>query len=184
MRVNWKRVMQLSTAFLIASLFTHSAFAGKFHFNSIDFSLGGSMLVEGVLVGLGNETGTVTLTGYGTVTALCENKGGNQAPGRNPISVNVQETGAFVTQSNGRANVEVIAPDPESVEFAPSPTPKQAGCPNGNWSVVGIVDGSTNWTAAEIVVKDDAGEVRILASFTCTTYFVDGMGVDIDCVES
>jgi hypothetical protein len=183
MRLKNTHFITMLVALLIASLFAQSASAGKFHFNSLDFSLGGSMLVQCSLVGLGNEIGLVTLTGYGTVRALCQNNGGNQAPGRNPIVVDMQETGTFMTDTNGRAFVEVIAPDPESPEFAPSPTPKQAGCPNGNWTVVGIVDGSTNWTAAEIVVKDEADAVRIHLSFICTTFFEDGMSTSIECVE-
>jgi hypothetical protein len=184
MQTNTKPIWSLLVALMITILFVQDASAGKFHFNSLNFSLGGSMLVQGSLVGLGNEGGELTLIGTGTVTALCENNGGNQAPGRNPIEVSVMETGVFYIGSNGRSLVSVIAPDPEAPEFAPSPTPKQAGCPNGNWRVVGIVDGSTNWTGAEIIVKDSENQVRIHQAFTCTTFFDNGRGTDIYCMEN
>jgi hypothetical protein len=183
MRNNRINLAWFLLVFLLAGILVPVAQAGKFHFNSIDFSLGGSLLMEGHLVGLGNEVAEVTLSGYGSVVALCENNGGKQAPGRNPIQVGVQETGIFVSDSNGRALVAVIAPDPTAPEFAPSPTPKEAGCPNGNWSVVGIIDGSTNWTAASVVVKDEDGQVRVELMFACTTFFEDGIAIGVECEE-
>jgi hypothetical protein len=184
MRNRTRGLLSVVIILMIASLFTQTVRAGKFHFNSIDFSLGGSLLFQGSLVGLGNEQGEVTLLGYGEVTALCENNGGNQAPGRNPIVVSVVESGVFNTYSNGRALVEVIAPDPEAPEFAPSPTSKEAGCPNVNWNVVGIVKGSTNWTGAEIIVEDEAQQMRIHQTYNCTTFFENGVGIDISCEET
>jgi hypothetical protein len=97
--------------------------------------------------------------------------------------VDTQETRVFVTDENGNALVEVIAPDPSFADVEPSPTPKQAGCPNGNWMVVGVVDGSTNWTAARIVVKDESGLVQLDLSFTCITLFENGVATDVSCVE-
>jgi hypothetical protein len=174
----------IATLFLVLTMVT-TAQAGSFRFNSIDFSLGGSLLMLASLVGLGNDVAEVTLTGYGTVTALCQNKGGQQAPGRNPISVAMQETGLFVSDNNGRSLVRVIAPDPTAPQFEPSPTPKEAGCPNGNWNVVGIVDGSTNWTAASVLVKDSLGQVQIDLFFTCkTTFSEDGLATGVTCQES
>jgi hypothetical protein len=159
------------------------ASGGNFHFNNINFSLG-SLVMDGTLVGLGNDVAEVTVTGYGTVTALCQNNGGKQAPGRNPISANVQQTDVFVSDSNGRALVRVVTSDPTLSDFEPSPTPKEAGCPNNTWTVVEILEGSTNWTGATVIVKDASGEVRIELSFTCTTFFENGVATDIQCVES
>jgi hypothetical protein len=184
MRIKRFNQVWLLLVFLLAGILVPVARAGKFHFNSIDFTLGGSLLMEGHLVGLGNEIAEVTLNGYGNVTALCENKGGKQAPGRNPIQVGVQETGVFASDSNGRALVAVIAPDPTAPEFAPSPTPKEAGCPNGNWPVVGIIEGSTDWTAASVIVKDETGQVRLELLYACTTFFEDAIAVGIECEEA
>ncbi len=161
-------------------MLAQAAQAGNFHFNSITFELG-SLIARGTLVGLGNQAAEVTLTAYGKVTALCQNKGGNQAPGRNPIAVDTQETDHIFTDENGNAQVEVTAPDPTFADVEPSPTPKEAGCPNGNWTVVGLVDGSTNWTAARVVVKDESGQVQLDLSFTCTTLFTNGVATDVSC---
>jgi hypothetical protein len=169
---------------ILTGLLASTALAGKFTFNSLDFNLGGSLVLQGSLVGLGNQVAQVTLTGYGSVWAMCENKGGQQAPGRNPVYVEVQQSGLYVSEDNGRALVRVVAPDPTEPEFAPSPTPKQAGCPNGNWAVVGIVDNSTDWTAARVMVKDEFGQIQIDQFFTCTTTFENGIATSITCVEA
>jgi hypothetical protein len=142
------------------------------------------LIAEGTLVGLGNQEASVTLTAYGRVRALCQNQGGQQAPGRNPIEVDVQETAIYTTDESGRARVTVIAQDPTFADLQPSPTPKQAGCPNGNWRVVGVMEGSTNWTAARIEVRDEAGQVQIDLSFACTTQFVNGVATSVACVEN
>jgi hypothetical protein len=183
MRKNWHIWASILAALLLAGLLGQAAQAGNFHFNNLTFNLG-SLIARGTLVGLGNQAAEVTLTAYGKVTALCQNKGGQQAPGRNPIVINTQQTRVFVTDQNGRALVEVRAPDPSFTNIKPSPTPKEAGCPNGNWAVVGVVDGSTNWTAARIVVKDEAGRVQLDLSFTCTTFFTNGISTDVSCVQN
>jgi hypothetical protein len=183
-QMRWFVWAPLLVALLLSGILVPAARAGKFHFtgNSVTFFLG-SLGMEGTLAGLGNEVAEVTLTGYGTVEAMCQNKGGQQAPGRNAIVVNTQQTEVFVTDQNGMALVQVIAPDPTAPGFEPSPTPKQAGCPNGNWEV-DIVDGSTDWNAATIVVKDEFGQVQLDLSYTCTTFFENGVATDIECVES
>jgi hypothetical protein len=172
-------------ALLIALSFTVSVlFAGGIHFNRLDFNLGDSLRLQGELAGIGNlgdEPVVVELTGLGTVTAMCENRGGHRAPGRNPIAVEVEETGVFEFDQTGKAVVEVTAPDPTAPEFEPSPTPKEAGCPSATWRVVDIVDGSTNWTGATVVVTDQSGTEQINLSFTCVTTFEDGVATDIDC---
>lgn len=177
-------LISLTAILILLLVFVPAAFAGEFHFNSIIFEIGHSLLFNGVVVGLGNENTQVSLTATGSATAMCENKGGKQAQGRNPISVEVEQVVTVTTDSNGRAVVTVIAPDPTSGEFEPSPTPKDAGCPNGNWDVTGIMDDSTNWTGARVVVLDEAGVVQIDLSFTCTTFFEDGLAVGINCEES
>ncbi len=180
-----RRIGRIVLIAVIAALAVVSvALAGKFHFNSINFSVGNSLVLSGDLAGLGNDTAEVRLIATGSVTAMCENPGGKQAPGRNPISVEVKQTEVYYTDSFGKADVSVLAPDPTAPGFEPSPTPKDAGCPNGNWTVVDIIDGSTDWTAAQVEVLDGAGVIQIDQSYTCTTTFQDGLAVDISCVES
>jgi hypothetical protein len=185
LRSKWMIWAPALAALLLSGILVPAARAGKFHFNSaLSFSLGGSLVATGTMYGVGNQTAEVTLTGYGTVTALCQNKGGNQAPGRNPIKVSVEQSDTVFTDENGRASLELHAPDPTAPEFEPSPTPKQAGCPNGKWTVVGIIDGSTNWTGANLVVKDESGKIQIDQDYTCTTTFTNGVGTAVSCVES
>lgn len=174
----------VSAILILLLVFAPAAFAGQPHFNSFTFSIGSSLDFLGVIVGLGNENSLVKMTATGSVTAICENKGGGQAPGRNDISVEVEQTVTAFVDENGRATVLVEAPDPTSPGFEPSPNEKEAGCPNGKWTVVGIQDHSTNWTAAHIQVFDEAGIVQIDLLFTCTTFFDEnGVGVSVTCVE-
>lgn len=183
MRSKWMARASVLVVLVLALILVQGAGAGNFHFKSTSLNLG-SLVFNGELVGLGNEAAEVTLTGYGTVKALCQNKGGQQAPGRNPITADVQQTRVFVTDSNGLALVEVTAQDPTLADLEPSPKPKEAGCPNGNWQVIGTVDRSTDWKKATVEVKDETGQVQIFLSFTCTTSFQNGVSTGITCQET
>ena len=167
-RNNWIVFIPALVVILLAGILAPGAQAGgSFHFNSTNFSLG-SLDMTGDLVGLGNEGGSVTLIGYGTVTAMCKNKGGTQAPGRNLIQAVSQASDTFTIDSNGHAYISLKAADPQLSDIDPSPTPKSAGCPNGNWSVVALEDGSMTWTSAEIIVTDSFGIVQLDLFFTCS----------------
>src|SRR5437773_8236348 len=109
-----------------------TAWAGGFFLGGVGFHVG-SLVAQGDFVGFGNQNLLVTLTGAGTVRAICQNQGGNQSPGRNPIFANVSQTGVFTTDKNGRAPILVESPDPTAPGVLPSPSAKDAGCPNGNW---------------------------------------------------
>ena len=171
------------TLIVAALVIVPVALAGKFHFNTINIGLGNSLVLTGDLAGLGNEVAEVQFIATGSVTAMCQNPGGKQAPGRNPISVEVEQKIVYTTDSNGKVQVLVVAPDPTAPGFEPSPTPKDAGCPNGKWTVVDIIDGSTDWTAAQILVLDEAGVIQIDQSYACTTTFEGGQAVDVTCQE-
>jgi hypothetical protein len=171
-------------ALALAAILAPAAQAGSFHFNGATFGLGGSLVFSGLLSALDSEVAFVTLTGYGTVTAQCQNKAGNLAPGRNPISVSVQQTGEFTANENRAIQIEIHVPDPTDAGFEPLPTPKQAGCPNGKWSVVGLQDGSMNWTGLTLLIKDEFGQVQVDLDFTCNTIFVNGVGNRVACQES
>lgn len=164
----WSVLTLVLAVILLAGVLAPGAQAGSFHFNSINFEYG-SLDMTGNLVGIGNEDGTVTLIGTGLVTAICQNKGGKQAPGRNPIQAETQASETYTIGSNGHAYISFGTADPELSDIEPSPTPKSAGCPNGNWSVVDIVPDSTLWTAAEVIVRDSDGQIQLDLIFTCTT---------------
>lgn len=175
----------VSTALLIVILITlvtaSIANAGGW---SIGWGLG-SLIADGWYAGLGNGDFNVTVTGYGTVTALCQNNGGNLAPGRNPVSFQVAQTGTFTADENGRISAVVAAPDPTLVDLTVSPSPKNAGCPSSTWTVVGLLVDHIDWTGAHVVVSEVAsGAVKHDLSFTCdTVHDADGVAVDVDCTH-
>lgn len=85
----------------------------------------------GALAGLGNGDVTITLVADGEVFTICTSPGGNDAPGQNPGETVV--LGDVTIPSNQIKNgslqfcVTTVAPA--------TPTPKEAGCPNNNWTV-------------------------------------------------
>jgi hypothetical protein len=84
------------------------------------------------LAGLGNETVVALLTAPNATATnlLCENKGGNQAPGQNPaVPSTATGTQTILQPKNGRAAIDVRTD-------VPTIGAKAAGCPNGNWRVI------------------------------------------------
>lgn len=146
-----------------------TALAGSFKFSGT-FKLG-SLIAQGYLSGIGNTDVSMELIAHGTTRAYCQNKGGTQAPGRNPINIQLTATGLFQTDQNGRVFVSLETANPNLSDLAVSPTPKTAGCPNGNWTVVGLSK-DVNWTGADIVGSKQAdGSVVVSQTYTCTTTF-------------
>jgi hypothetical protein len=127
-RITWPKI--LLVVLIVSAVFM--ANAGLHFVGSVRLS-GGSLSAEVDIAGFGNDTDTVTvtLTVWGSgLTALCQNRGGNIAPGRNPVDVNVSASQAVSADRNGRASTGF------HVELLPSP--REAGCPNGNWRVVDL----------------------------------------------
>lgn len=155
--------------------------AGSPHFIGTLSFTAGSLHVTGDLAGLGNTDVVVRLDAYANVVAQCQNRGGNTAPGRNPIAVSTTVTTSLIPDANGRTSVELTALDPVTVTPPlSSPSAKTAGCPNGNWSVVGFVPGSTQWTGAQISVIDNRTAVLLLRmNYTCT-----GAGTALTCTSA
>jgi hypothetical protein len=154
--------------------------AGSPHFiGSLSFSFG-SLHVIGDIAGLGNTQITIRLNATATAIAQCANRGGNTAPGRNPITVTTTVTTSVVPDANGRTSVELVAQDPLTVSpLLPAPSPKTAGCPNGNWGVSGFVPGSTLWTTAQISVTDNvSGALLLQENYACS-----GAGTALSCVK-
>ena len=88
--------------------------------------------------GFGNQPAVATITVDALVSYTCENKGGNQAPGRNPVPQSTDGSADLNNADhNGRGVFDL------TVTFVPDATVdgKSIGCPNGNWTGVDPVFG-------------------------------------------
>jgi hypothetical protein len=94
--------------------------------------------------GFGNQPAVATITFAGTVRYTCQNKGGNQAPGQNPVpAIGSASQNLGNADHNGRGVFDF------SVTFAAAPTVSGAvaGCPNGNWQGVNpVIEGTPTAT--------------------------------------
>ncbi len=139
---------------------------GNAHFNDNFFGWSSDSLVGGgVIVGLANGDYLVRLRAIGFADATCVNPGGNEEiQGRNPVFVEVDAEDRVTTDNNGRVSFTLEAEDPTSADIPPSPTPKEAGCPNGNWTVI---LGPVNWTEAWLFLYATDGTLLDEAHFEC-----------------
>lgn len=97
--------------------------------------------------GFGNQPAIATLTVQATVNYTCVNKGGNAAPGRNPVPESSSGSADLGNADhNGRGTFNF------TVGFAPAETVsgKVAGCPNGNW--LGVNPVSNGITGATLTI--------------------------------
>lgn len=85
---------------------------------------------SGKAAGLGNGPTAAFLTADSvTANYVCQNKGGNVAPGQPVVTQNVTGPSQDITPRNGQITFSPTIPPP--------PTPSSAAvCPNGNWKVI------------------------------------------------
>ena len=93
-------------------------------------SLTSGLTCSGKAAGLGNSPSAAFLTADSvTATFVCQNKGGNVAPGQPVVENNVTGPVTNIPASNGNITFTAGIPAP--------PTPSSASdCPNGNWKVI------------------------------------------------
>jgi hypothetical protein len=104
--------------------------------------------------GLGSEPARARLVMEGFATYTCRNKGGNAAPGQNPVPA--QSTSPFVNltpnDKNGRDTIEVTG----TLTAPASVDPQVAGCPNGKWTAN---RDSLTVTGATLIIEQPFGNV-------------------------
>jgi hypothetical protein len=147
---------------VIAAAFATSALAASPHFKR-----GGTptctvtsttVTCSGSLAGLGNEDVRLILTASAEASFNCVNPGGNISPGQNKVLFTASASQDIPANElkNGNLSFSISAPG-----TAPTATPQQAGCPNGNWStqLASIVFGNVT-----LVIQQPIGTTI----FTCT----------------
>ena len=127
---------------------------------TVSFNGTTSVTVTGDGSGFGNQPAIATLTVNASVTYTCQNKGGAQAPGQNPVdatSSGSQDLGNG--DHNGRGIINL------TVAFSPAATVpgKSIGCPNGNW--IGVDPVSSGITSATLTITQGGKTI-----FGPTTY--------------
>ncbi len=155
---------------VVISLGTLTAYAGLHFVGSASFG-GGSLVAQVTIAGFGQRTDTVTVTLQATGTdmeARCQNKGGNQAPGQNPVDVNVTVSAQVTPDQNGTASAQF------HVNLLPSSD--AAGCPNRNWIVTDLF-GTLN---VLITANDSATNTSDSMAFVCT---INESQKSVDCTQ-
>lgn len=131
---------------------------------------GGSVIGYGKVAGCGNQgcdRVEMHVVGY-NMTAWCQNKGGNVAPGQETLTVD----------SNFSADLSVVNNGSQDffIQREILPTAQQADCPNGNWSVIDLTGPMTVTLSAYAIDQVEPAAVLV---FDCEAVF----GVATDCVE-
>ena len=122
-----------------------------------------SFTITGEASGLGNTPAIAHVTVNGTVRYTCENKGGNQAPGQNPVpATSTVDQNLGNSDHNGRGVLNVTA----AVAASATVSGTVAGCPNGNWNGVDPQPFPVTITSATVTITQ--GNQTIFGPVTYT----------------
>ena len=140
-------VLAMTASLALAAVTWHSG-------PTVTFNGTTSVTATGDGSGFGNQPAVATLTVNATVFYTCVNKGGNAAPGRNPVPETTSGSADLGNADhNGRGTFNF------TVSFVPAPTVsgKVAGCPNGNW--LGVNPVSNGITGATLVITQGGSTI-------------------------
>ncbi len=151
-------------------LYTGVAIAGG-GFSSGSGGWSSPLTIEWLARGLGNvivqgETLLVTAFASGKAPALCQNNGGNIAPGQLNVNVKGNSSGEAPITRNGRASGETGGILPGFVGDPPEWF--EAGCPNSGWTVVGLDATRVDWDTV-FVEGERADGSTFSMTLTCFT---------------
>ena len=120
---------------LVVALGVFAATASAQHFTKsgqpVCTDIGTQLTCNAELAGLGNEDLSMTISADTALTTVCVSPGGNESPGQNRILGTTTTTSTIPGSAikNGRARISATTTTPAT------PTARQAGCPNPNWTV-------------------------------------------------
>jgi hypothetical protein len=131
--------ISFATAMTVLALVAGSAMAAVNFHSGPDVAFAGTTATLTFNVsGLGSDPASAKIDVVGTAPTTCHNPGNTKAaPGQNPAIAGGSSGTVPLTdsQKNGRSTVSISA-----TATAPTPTAKEAGCPNNSWTVtVGAV---------------------------------------------
>jgi hypothetical protein len=157
-----RRILFLLTvpAMLLASILSATAAQAQSpHFigtPSCTKSLSSGLTCSGKAAGLGNEPAAAFLTADKvTATYVCQNNGGNVAPGQPVVTQNVTGPSQIITPHNGQITFSPTIPPP-------TPPSSATECPNGNWKVILT---SLTYTNVVLHIQDPIGTEVLTFSF-------------------
>jgi len=173
------RRISIVVAVLLAAVMTATALAAVTvkSLPTASFSGASVTLTGGNFSGLGNVPASANLTATGSATYTCSNKGGNPAPGQNPVPANPGSSGPINlgnSDHNGRGTITNIV---ATVTAPPTPTAQEVGCGG---------QGSTSWTvtlnnltatAAHLEITQPEGGTLIF----CRNYTLGGPATGTPC---
>jgi hypothetical protein len=142
---------------LFVAVTAASVFAANVHFKGGQPTCtadGLTITYTGQLAGLGNEDVKVDISGSATFETTCQNRGGTEAPGRNPAIAQFSGSVSIPANEIKNGTTPFLA---EATITEPTPTAAEAGCPNGNWTV--NVGEATGFSSVTLTVEQPAGTV-------------------------
>ena len=134
------------------------------------FSGASVTLTNGNFSGLGSVPASATLTVTGLATYTCSNKGGNEAPGQNPVPAQGGSSGPVDlgnADHNGRGTITTMT---ATATAGPTPSAKTVGCGGGGSTQWKVVNPVVTVTGAQLVIKQGGSMVF------CRNYTQNGIG--------